>query len=212
MMDDELGSDPRELVFALCHELGNLLAAARLEAFLLRDGMSAEDLSRSSETFSRVAAQGGSLLAAVRPLLAPETTQSEWLEPVEVLERLKQSLDENCARRVRVDLPSAADLPQVSFHPEVLHHLLLTEVLSGLEEFPEDVHLTVSGRHVEKGVAFTVEPASAGASDPKTLAGVVLSRICARTIVEPRGGSLDVEHGPSGTRCSLIVATTETDV
>lgn len=206
MVDDELGIEPRELVFALCHELGNLLAAARLEAFLLRDGMSAEELTRSSETFSRVAAQGGSLLATVRPLLAPETTRSEWLEPVEVLERVKQSLDEACARRVRVDLRSAAELPRVSFHPEVIHHLLLTEVLSGLEEFPENEHLTVSGQLMEAGVAFTVEPAPAGASDPTTLAGVVLSRLCARTIVELRGGQLHVEHGPNGTRCSLIIA------
>lgn len=73
---------PRDLVFALCHEVKNLLAAQRLQCQLLDDKQAA---SRISE----LAPRAGSLLAG-RPLT----------------QRVARSVVERCGRGFEFEIPA----------------------------------------------------------------------------------------------------------
>ena len=140
-----------ELVFAVCHEIGNLLAAIRLHSELLDE--------TSAAGVSQIAGRAGSLLALVRPLLAG-CAASAGVEPIQVLDDLRRGL-ESTEERVRIELKSAATLPDVETDAETLHHLLLAAVFAGLHDEP-DQPVRVWAEDSGAGVAFVV----GGAGDP----------------------------------------------
>lgn len=189
-----MAGDREELVFALCHELGNLLAASRLEAYLLQAGPSPPDragVEAAARTISRVAARSGSLLAQIRPLLAPETHTVESLEPIEVLDQLRSGLEEECAARLRVDLKSAAMLPDVSANGESLHHILLTQIFGALEDHEGPIHISAHARG--DSVAFRVQPANRYRQEGVALAGSGLTRAVAARVLDHFGGGIEVD-------------------
>ena len=141
-------------------------------------------------TISSVAARSGSLLAQIRPLLAPATAAIEPLEPIEVLDRLRSSLEEDCASRLRVDLKSAAMLPDVSANGESLHHVLLTQVFAALDEHEGPVDISAEARG--QVVAFRVHPAAYGEEAP-ALTGVGLTRAIATEVLRHFGGGIEVD-------------------
>ncbi len=102
--DGRLAGDSRDLVFSLCHEVGNLLAATSLQAHLIGSGATQEEIDLASLTLVGAALRGGSLLALIRPLLAPETVGAQASDPLSVLERIPHSVDSRDAERLEVDL------------------------------------------------------------------------------------------------------------
>ena len=63
---DKTFSEPMDLVLALGHEIGNLLAATRLHAHLIDADRTATELSESAATLGKLSSQMGSLLAQIR--------------------------------------------------------------------------------------------------------------------------------------------------
>ena len=196
---------PRDLVFALCHELGNLLAGTRLEASLLDSGVGATELAKAAERISEVSARAGSLLAQIRPLLAPDAAVALPTDPLDVLDGLRRGLDESCDARVAIVLKSAAELPDVDLAPEVLHHLLLTAIFFGLEASSPEGRVRVFADAVGRRVAFLVE--DEGPPDdfpePPELRGRPLTHEIARTLLATLGGRFEVSRPEGRTRVTF---------
>jgi len=185
-----------ELVFALCHEMGNLLAAVRLEAALLDHAAGAEALGRASGRLAEVAARCGSLLALVRPLLAPAGVEAGTTEPRFLLDGLGRGLDASCDRRVAIDVGSAASLPAVPLPHDLLHHLLLASIFAGLETSaspasPVRVAARASGSGIELLVDDGGPPDETCDAAPRGRALVVA---LARRLLAPHGARIGVSH------------------
>jgi hypothetical protein len=185
--------EPRELVFALCHEVGNLLAAARLHTHLLAPRAGEPALRDASRSVARAAARGGALLAQVRPLLAPDTVEPLDVAPGDALRLLRQGLDAESSQRIAIDLRSAASLPTVRIAPEILNALLLGAVVLGLDASAERERVRVSAHASAARVAFRVlyaAPPAPAASPQAPLCGRALSVACADALLGAQGGGV----------------------
>ena len=188
-----------ELVFALCHEIGNLLAAARLEAGLLV-GAAPDDLAAASRRLSEISAWAGSLLASVRPLLDPNPAPAMATDPGELLDGLRSGLDASCDERVAIE--SGGELPDVMVAAEVVYHLLLSEVFFGLQAADSvRVSARAEGGHVELSVAHVAGGPPRAPDD--ALRGRPLGHAVARALLARHGGWLEVAHGGESTRVSF---------
>lgn len=188
------GAGSRELVFALAHEIANLLAGARLEACLLEPDAGAAALQQAGDRISECSARAGSLLAMLRPLLAPEAVAALPVDALELLEGLRSGLDESSDDRVVIALKTAALLPPVRLAPDAVHHLLLTAIWAGLEVAPAGAKLRVSCSAKGDRVVFAVEDEGpAPAPDPTgELRGRPLEWALARAVLAGMGGRLEV--------------------
>ncbi|MFQ5416007.1 MAG: hypothetical protein ACE5FL_03050 [Myxococcota bacterium] len=197
---------PDELVFALCHEVGNLLAAARLEASLLDASRDDPALATASERISEISARAGSLLALVRPLLDASSVQTLPTDPVEMLRGLRRGLDASLDARVAIDLDSAADLPDVAVAAEVLHHLLLNAIFFGLAAADGPGEARVRARADGERVAFEVEDHGRPERDEDAgvLCGRPLAHAIARTLLAGQGGAFGCSR--SGGRTCVVFA------
>ncbi len=195
---------PRDLVYALCHEVGNLLAAQRLQCQLLDD-------EEAGARISELAARAGSLLALVRPLLETPTVPAAGVEPIEILDSVRRGLDDPEDRRLRVRLKSAVDLPDVAVEGETLLHLLLAQLFAAFEDLPEGERLVLFAERRNSAVAFVLEDAGKPRDrqvDPQ-LAGRPLSQELARCILERCGGGFEFDFPAEGNRVALLVPIVE---
>jgi nitrogen-specific signal transduction histidine kinase len=187
--NDKAVSEPMELVLALGHEIGNLLAATRLHTHLINADTGATELSRISATIGELASRMGSLLAQVRPLVSPVQEGPPSIDPVEVLDGVHRGIEESCDERVAVDLDSAAGLPMAVIDPEPLHHILLTLIYQALEESEP------AGNDESR-----FEDIAGGA-----LKGRALLYTVADAILRPRGGQIAARSLSAGNRVELTV-------
>jgi len=184
----------RELVFALAHEIANLLAGSRLEAGLLDASAGTRELREAAERISEISARAGSLLAMLRPLLAPEAVAAVPIDSLELLEGLRSGLDEASDSRVVIALKTAVEVPSVLLAPDTVHHLLLTAIWAGLEAAPAGGMLRVHCRGEGDRVAFVVEDDGAEIDlDPGgELRGRPLTLAVARAVLAAMAGRLEV--------------------
>lgn len=189
-------SAPEELLFALCHEVGNILAAVRLHSEFVEEGGGA----RISELTDRA----GALVALVRPLLSPPPSSVPMLDPLELLEALQHRLD---GARVRVELKSAVDLPGVEVEGEILQHLMLADLFAALEDLPERERVRVAAESSPEGVTFMLEVPGEATMDasPRKLTGRALTRALAAAILGKRGGSVAASGYDAGQRVRFSV-------
>jgi signal transduction histidine kinase len=199
--------DPAQLVFALCHEVRNSLAATRLQAYLLASDAEEGEIAATTEKISAMAARAGSLLAQVRPLLSPPARPSRPVDPVDVLNDLRRDFDEDCERSVRIDLKAAAALPEVETDPESIHHLLLTAIFSALEAAGPGHCVRVSAEAAGDEIAFAVEDEGPRQTEPEGpfLSGRALTWALAEAILGRQGGRLRVQRRDDLTRVELWV-------
>jgi histidine kinase len=206
-MGEEGPRDPAQLVFALCHEVRNSLAATRLRADLLAADAEEGEITATLEKISAMAARAGSLLAQVRPLLSPQTRPPRPVDPIDVLDGLRRDLDEDCERSVRIDLKTAAALPEAATDAESIHHLLLTAVFGALEAAGPGQRVRVSAEAAGDGIVFAVEdeaPCRDEPGDPR-LSGRALTWALAEVILGRQGGRLCVRRRDGSTRVELWV-------
>ena len=198
-------ADPRVLIFALAHEIANLLAGSRLEAGLLDPGAGAAELQQSADRISETSARAGSLLALLRPLLAPEAVAPLPIDALELLEGLRSGLDESSDGRVVIALKTAALVPVVRLAPDSAHHLLLTAIWAGLEAASADGVLRVFCRVDGERVGFVVEDDGAAPDQAGELRGRPLTWAITRAVLATMNGRLFVTRDePAGrTRVAL---------
>jgi len=196
----DAAADARELVFALTHEIANLLAGSRLEAGLIDPAAGGEGVLRAAGRISETSARAGSLLAMLRPLITPEAVTAMSIDALELLEGLRSGLDESSDTRVAIALKTAATVPNVRLAPDTVHHLLLTAIWAGLEASPIDAGVRVRCSSVADRVGFVVEDDGAAPDlDPGgQLRGRPLTLAIAHHLIAAMDGRLELER--TGTR------------
>ncbi len=205
----EAFSEPIDLVLALGHEIGNLLAATRLHAHLIDADTTAAELSKAAATIGELSSRMGSLLAQIRPLVSPVSDGAPNVDPLEVLDGVHRGIEESCDERVAIDLESAAGLPTAVIDPEPLHHILLTTIYQTLEESEPDGKVTVSAFAQAESIVFTVD----GESEFEDVAGGALEgrallHAVADAILRPRRGQIAIRSLGGGNRVELTVPAT----
>ena len=143
MAEGRASPDRIDLVYALGHEIANLLAATRMHTHLIDADASATDLANVATTIGELSSRMGSLLAQIGPVLSSAPENSHPVGPSEVLEELRRDVAESCEERVRFDTESAAGLPRAAIDPDPLHHILLTLIYQALEESEPDGRVSV---------------------------------------------------------------------
>jgi hypothetical protein len=171
----------RDLVFALCHEVGNLLAGVRLQGDLLggQEGL----------RVAGHAARAGSLVGLVRPLLDPTRAPSP-VDAAALLEGLRRDFD--ASEPVAIEAAGAGLLPALAGDAEALHHLLLAELRAALEQArgAGAPGVRLSCERTVDGADLCVERPGALAADepPERLSGAALTRALAVALVARWGG------------------------
>jgi hypothetical protein len=184
---------PAELVLAICHEVGNLLAAARLSAHLLpRIGEDDPGMARALEDLS---AQAGWLLSHVRPLLTDDPKSRIDVSPSSVLGAVARALRAGSGAGSPPEVEMPHELPEVRLDPDALHHVLLTLVRSGQETMEGGKETVLSARQKGGSIVFTVRDGAArtrvkGGSSVGPPRTRVLALEIARALARRDGGSL----------------------
>jgi nitrogen-specific signal transduction histidine kinase len=195
-----------DLVLALGHEIGNLLAATRLHAHLIDADATATELSETSATIGELSSRMGSLLAQVRPLVSPAPEGAPNIDPIEVLDGVHRGIEESCDERVAIDLESAAGLPMAVIDPEPLHHILLALIYQALEESEPAGKVAVSAFAQAESIVFRVDGDTELEADAgSALRGRALLHAVADAIVRPRRGQIAIRSLGAGNRVELTV-------
>jgi signal transduction histidine kinase len=195
-----------DLVLALGHEIGNLLAATRLHAHLIDADATATELSETSATIGELSSRMGSLLAQIRPLVSPAPEGAPNIDPIEVLDGVHRGIEESCDERVAIDLESAAGLPMAVIDPEPLHHILLALIYQALEESEPAGKVAVSAFAQAESIVFTVDDESQFEDvGGGALRGRALLHAVADAIVRPRRGQIAIRSLGAGNRVELTV-------
>lgn len=194
------------LVFAIAHEIGNHLAAIRLEANLLDEDHGAVALARSALAIDGLAGRAGPLLALLRPLLEPGTGGGRGIACARVLEGVKRQLDEEGTGGRGIELAIDARAGALPAAIEGLHALLIA-LVGPPDELPTDAGPIVLGAEAEaRGLAIVCElpgqalageaalEAAAGAAGVgSSLRGHALALAMARALAAEVGGSVASE-------------------
>jgi len=193
-------------VRAICHEVGNLLAAARLSAYLLP--RTCEENKGMPEALEDLAAQAGWLLSHVRPLLADDPESRIRVSPSSVLDAVARALRDGHGAVAPPDVEVREGLPEVRVDPDALHHVLLTLVRSGREAMEGGKDAVVSARRKGGSVVFTVRDSAARApgrrrSPSAPPRGRALALEMAQAFAVRDGGAMTTRRTASGTEVCL---------
>ena len=187
----------RALVLDLCHEVANLLAAARLEGWT--------SSSTPSPSLERLLSRAGALIGLVRAILdsevpgdAAEATDvvRAGAEPLEVLSALRSAFESVDAERVRVDLAGAVDLPGVAADACALADLMAAEIHAALGSESPPERIRAVARRDGDVVTFAVEEEGARsdrAVGPRAR-GRELTQAVAALVVGAWGGAIRRGH------------------
>ena len=183
-----------ELVFALCHEVGNLLLATRLQG-----RVPAED---TGARISELCGRAGALVALVRPLLSAPLPSPQAVDTSELLDALPRALEVEAEGRVQVAREGAEQLPAVAVDAEALLHLLLADVYAALAEPPSGGRVRVFAGRDRAGVAFGVE--GPGELPSAGLSGRALTRAVGEALLCMGGGAVRVGPAGAGARVCFV--------
>lgn len=202
--------DSVQLVLALCHEIGNLLAAARLSAYLVGRDAAAEPVRTSAEDIQTLCSQAGAALAHLRPLLTGSETRPVRVAPEEVLQAVGRSLARGGGYAPLVELTVEDALPDVEVDPDALHQLLVTLVLSAWDAAPEGCRVRLDALEEDGLLRFRIEdggePYRAEKVDPRIgPRGRTLALEVAATVLDAWRGHVDVRSGEKGTRVDVCL-------
>lgn len=190
---------PEEIVFALCHEVANLMAGLRLEAEALGGPR--------GTALTGHASRAGSLIALVRPLLAPRRGETRSTPARLLLEGLRRDLDGD--PRVRVEAPAADELPEVRADADTLHYLVVAELMAALDELPPGETASLALEPAAGGVALVLESrgrAGTAQTASDTLAGRSLTRALSEALLARWGGRLDVKQAGGRARVAFVLS------
>jgi K+-sensing histidine kinase KdpD len=150
------GSDNEDLVRAICHDVGNLLAAVRLSAHLLSTDIPKADRVSISRDIEDLVGQAGALISHVRPLLSKTSASRVSVSLGEVLAALSSALKDRREGGPALSIGSGRNLPDVRVDPDALYHLLVTLVRGSLEAAAPDGQVRVSAKHQGRRVILSV--------------------------------------------------------
>ena len=205
-MESRASPDRLDLVYALNHEIANLLAAARMQTHLIDADASAVELANIAAAIGELSLRMGSLLAQIGPLLSSAPRRSHPIDPAEVLQGLQRDIEESCEERVRFDTESAAGLPSAAIDLDPLHHILLTLIYQALEESEPDGAVAVAVSASGESLVFAVNGEGPIDDDGGgVLCGRTLAHAVANAILRERGGRIEVRSSGDHSRVEVTV-------
>lgn len=192
--------DSVDIVFAICHEVGNLVGAIRLNADLIDSEATVRELATLAVEIDDSSARIRSLLALVRPLLSVGSEVGAGVSPAALLSGVAECLAEYGGRGVAVEVEGGDDLSEVRGRPETLHHLLVTLACYAVEEARPHGHVKIRARpDASGGVLVHVEDdGTVDESLPErqrgALTGRALACAAADLLLDRVGGRVEVER------------------
>jgi hypothetical protein len=197
----EFGSreDDAELVFALCHELGNLMGAVRLHAHVIDEDMGRRELARTSVDLDDLSARASALLGLVRPLLSTGTRSPETVSVASVIQGVEGLLAGYGGRGAGLVFELQPDLPGLRADVMVLQRLLQSFVYMGLEAASGHGEIGLRAELRGDRVVFLVEDDAPVDEDPSDYRNQVrrgrpLLCAIAERIMSKQNGAFEVNH------------------
>jgi signal transduction histidine kinase len=208
--DNELSETATRLVYAVCHEIGNLVAAVRLQAHLLDEEMAPKELAVTSVEIDDLAARTSAMLALIRPLLSASPAEGAAVSPAQISAGISQALEDHGGRGMVLEVECDPDLPMIVTDPEVMHHLILTLVFGAVEAGEHKGQVTVRTTRSGDDVMFCIEDDADEAEQlldwkDHMLRGRPLSCAIADFILRSRSGRLEVRREDGLTQVLLIL-------
>jgi len=199
----------RELLLAICHEVGNLLAATRLTAHLQTREARDPEQAASSRTIESLAAQAGSLLAHVRILLAGAAGTRVRIAPRDLLDAVKRAQP---GRALGASLEVSSRLPdQIALQadPDAVHQALCALVDAARDAAGREGKVSIGIVRVEDRAAVVVRddgpPLDEAAERASLWRGRQLVLELARAVAKRQGGDLVVRRLRRGTEVRLVL-------
>lgn len=198
----EPANDSAGLVFAMCHEISNLVAAVRLQAHLLDEDLDARGLAVASLEIDDLSARSATLLALVRPVLVAPNEEIPPIGADVIALGFERALAEYGGRGFEIVFDTEPELPDVRAEPEVFHYILLSHAFGAMEA----MEATDSGGRIRievvagtKEVVFAVEDHAPADEEhlkwwASSLRGRVLESAVAHYILTKRGARFDVQR------------------
>lgn len=204
--------DGSELVFALAHEVGNLLAAVRLQAHLLDEDLGPRQLAAASVDIDDLCARASALLSQARPLLSERTAGGAPVDVRVVLHALHQSMVDRGLRRVRFDIemPEPSQRVHVAMDPEIVNPVLISLTSDAVEAARPDGRVRVVAEAAGADGLATMRIEDDGAADeplerwpelPRR--GRTLAIAMAHHVLGKWGGSIEARQ--DGERTVLVL-------
>ncbi len=200
------------LVLALCHEIGNLVGAVRLQAHLLDSEFSPKELASTSIEVEDLCARASALLSHMRPLLTDASRGGDQgVLPEAVLNALQYTLEDFGGRGVALSFDCQKGLPELSLDPDTVQQLLLTLAFGALEAARPRGCVVIRALPGDDagGVSLVVEDDGEDEDlcdwSRQMLRGRVLACAVANRILVRRGGRLAVDRSQGITRVALVL-------
>ncbi len=150
-------NDSAGLVFAMCHEVSNLVAAVRLQAHLLDEDLDARGLAVASLEIDDLSARAASLLALVRPVLNAPRGDLPVVDAGLIALGFERAMAEYGGRGFKIVYEPQADLPQVRAESEVFHYILLNHAYGAMEAMGSTGEIRFGVVADAKEVVFAIE-------------------------------------------------------
>ncbi|MCH7866593.1 MAG: hypothetical protein IH881_02775 [Myxococcales bacterium] len=204
----EPATDSADLVFAMCHEISNLVAAVRLQAHLLDEELDARGLAVASLEIDDLSARTAWMLALVRPVLSAPPEEIPPIGSGVIALGFERALVEHGERGFEIVFEIEPELPDVCAEPEVFHYLLLCHAFGAMEAMDAGGRLRIEVTASEKEVVFAIED-RAPADDQhltwwkSSLRGRVLESALAHHILTKRGARFEVNRLADCTRTEI---------
>lgn len=205
---DKPPGDAANLVFAMCHEVSNLVAAVRLQAHLLDEDLDARGLAVASLEMDDLSARAAGLLALVRPVLSEPPAEVAPIGAGVIAQGFERALLDHGGRGLEVGFECEPDLPSVRAEPEVYHHILLSQVYGAMEAMEAGGRLRISVAAGPKEVVFAIDDPAP--EDPQhlewwkaSLRGRALECAVAHHILAKRDARFEVRRLGDGNRTEI---------
>jgi nitrogen-specific signal transduction histidine kinase len=194
------------LVLALCHEIGNDLAAARLSAHLLAHPRSRAELEQGAVAIEAVVAQADALLAQIRPLLVGARDQICAVSTRSLLETVDREVRSLGPSGARLEIRRPRRVLDVHVDPSSLSSLLLSLALDACEAAGKGGRVRLFTRNEPARVRFVLEEGSPKLEPlgvGRGSAGRALWLEIARAVLKGMGGSVEIRQGKRQRRTEL---------
>ncbi len=189
--------DSESLIFAMCHEVSNLVAAVRLQAHLVDEDLDARGLAVASLEIDDLSARIASLLALVRPVLSQPPEEVVPVSGSVIAVGLERALAEYGGRGFEIAFEAEANLPEVRVETEVFHYLLLNHAYGSMEAMESGGEIRIEVTASEKEVIFAIEDHAPADEEhlkwwKASLRGRALDSAVAHHILAKRGARFEV--------------------